>query len=62
MHFKKCGSGDSEQEEEQGFEHDDTDVMGRMLLCHGICSLDTPSPELYAPPGSWVASSSALLP
>ena len=29
-------SSDSEQEEEQGFEHDDMDVMVRMLLCHGI--------------------------
>ena len=55
-------SSDSEQEEEQGFEHDDMDVMVRMLLCHGIFSPDTPTPELHAPPGSWVASSSALLP
>ena len=31
MHFKKCGSSDSELEEQHGFEHDDTDVMVRML-------------------------------
>ena len=31
MLFKMCGTSDSEQEEEQGFEHDNTDVMVRML-------------------------------
>ena len=56
MHFKKCGSSDTEQEEKQGFEDDDTVVMVRVLF-----ACQTPKLKTHALDGSVVARCSALL-